>query len=95
MQLHTLHYCSCQNSTETELMGLMAMRDEPLTRSTNQTRHSTVVFYKCYCISNSSICNAMDRSECRMHYYCNKIFLVKQKAHLEFCGGIPEFHILQ
>ena len=28
----------------------------------------------------------------RMHYYCNKILLVKQKVYPEFCGGISKFY---
>ena len=77
----TLHYCSCKNSTEMGLMESMATRDEPLTCPTNQMRHSNVAFYKHYCISYPYICTSIGRLACRMHYYYNKIFLVKQKAH--------------
>ena len=70
----------------------MAMRDEPSTRQTNQTCYSNAGFHKCYCISYLSICTAIDRSAARMHYYYNKIFLMKQKVHPEFHSGILEFN---
>ena len=62
-----------------ELVGSMDMRDETLAHQTNQTRHFKAGFHKRYCISYPSICTAIDRLACRMHYYYNKIFLVKQK----------------
>ena len=33
------------------------------------------------------------KSSFRIHYYCSKIFLVKQKAHPEFRGRIPRFTV--
>ena len=59
------------------LMGSIVTRNEPSTSQNNRTYHSSVAFYKRYCISYPSICNAIDRSACGVHYYCNKIFFVK------------------
>ena len=50
------------------LVGLMATRDEAWIRQTNQTRHCNAGFHKRYCISYPSICTAMDRLSCSVHY---------------------------
>ena len=71
--------------TQTELMVSLATRDNPLTRQTDRTRHSKAKFHECYCISYPFICTVIDRSTCRMHYYCDKISLMKQKS----ASGIP------